>query len=137
LNGAGIAEEEKAEIGGLKMNDLLLISGSMMMVVYLIMLSRTTKNIERSIRLSNAFVALACFLICFAHSSYLNFITLPWEMINIRAVFFDFGLVAFLVGLFIMFVELLKDPMFKYSPYVVVIGMSLLTMYGNLAVPIG
>ncbi|PKM61935.1 MAG: hypothetical protein CVU99_01110 [Firmicutes bacterium HGW-Firmicutes-4] len=137
MNGAGIAEEEKAEIGGLKMNDLLLISGSMMMVVYLIMLSRTTKNIERSIRLSNAFVALACFLICFAHSSYLNFITLPWEMINIRAVFFDFGLVAFLVGLFIMFVELLKDPMFKYSPYVVVIGMSLLTMYGNLAVPIG
>ena len=58
-------------------------------------------------------------------------------MINISAIFFDFGLVAFLVGLFIMFVELLKDPMFKYSPYVVIIGMSLLTMYANLAVPIG
>ena len=119
------------------MNDLLLISGSMIIVAYLIMLSRTTKNIERSIRLSNAFVALACFLICFSHSSYINFITLPREMINISAIFFDFGLVAFLVGLFIMFVELLKDPMFKYSPYVVIIGMSLLTMYANLAVPIG
>jgi hypothetical protein len=137
LNGAGIAEEEKAEIGGLKMNDLLLISGSMIIVAYLIMLSRTTKNIERSIRLSNDFVALGCFLICFSHSSYIYFITLPWEMINISAIFFDFGLVAFLVGLFIMFVELLKDPMFKYSPYVVIIGMSLLTMYANLAVPIG
>ena len=119
------------------MNDLLLISGSMIIVAYLIMLSRTTKNIERSIRLSNAFVALACFLICFSHSSYIYFITLPWEMINISAIFFDFGLVAFLVGLFIMFVELLKDPMFKYSPYVIIIGMSLLTMYGNMAMPSG
>ena len=129
--------EEKAEMGGLTMNDLLLISGSMIIVAYLIMLSRTTKNIERSIRLSNTFVALARFLVCFSHSSYISFITLPREMINISAIFFDFGLVAFLVGLFIMFVELLKDPMFKYSPYVGIIGMSLLTMYGNLAVPIG
>lgn len=119
------------------MNDLLLISGSVIIGVYLIILSRMTKNIERSIRLSNAFVAVSCFLICFSHSSYLNFITLPWEMINVRAMFFNFGLVAFLAGLFIMFVELLKDPLFKYSPYVVIVGMSLLTMYANLAIPIG
>lgn len=119
------------------MYDLLLISGSTIIICCLIILSRTTKNIERSVRLSNAFVALACFLICFSYSNYVNFIKLPWPQINLSALFFDFGLVAFLVALFIMFVELLKDPMFKYSPYVVIIGISLLTMYANLAVPIG
>lgn len=129
--------KEKNEIGGLKMDDLLLISGSAIIICYLITLSRTTKNIERSIRLSNAFVAMASFLICFAHTSYANLITLPWDKINVSAVFFDFGLVAFLVGLFIMFVELLKDPMYKYSPYVAIIGISLLSMYAKIAIPIG
>jgi hypothetical protein len=119
------------------MNDLLLISGSISIVCYLIILSRTIKNIERSIRISNVFVASACFLICFSYSNYANSINLLWEQINIRAIFFDFGLVAFLVGLFIMFIQLLKDPIYKYSPYVVIIGMSLLTMYVNLAIPIG
>ncbi|WP_303871121.1 hypothetical protein [Acetobacterium wieringae] len=119
------------------MSDLLLLCGAMLIVVYLIILSRTIKNIEPSIRLSNAFVAVACLLICFSHSGYINFIMLPWEIISIRTVFFNFGLVAFLVGLFIMFVELLKDPLFKYSPYVVIVGLSLLTMYAKIAIPFG
>ncbi|MBI4857856.1 MAG: hypothetical protein HY818_14040 [Acetobacterium woodii] len=119
------------------MHDLLLISGAVMIICYLIILSRTTKNIERSVRLSNAFVASACFLICFSYSNYANSIELPWSQINLSALFFDFGLVAFLVGLYIMFIQLLKDPMFKYSPYVAIIGLSLLTMYANLAMPIG
>lgn len=119
------------------MHDLLLISGSTMIVCYLIILSRTTKNIERSVRLSNAFVALASFLICFSYSNVANSIALPWQQINLSALFFDFGLVAFLVGLFIMFIQLLKDPIYKYSPYVVIIGFSLVTMYTNLAMPIG
>ncbi|MDD3306442.1 MAG: hypothetical protein PHO29_05000 [Acetobacterium sp.] len=119
------------------MNDLLLLSGSIIIVCYLIISSRTTKNIERSIRLSNTLVALASFLICFSHSSYINLITLPWERINLSAVFFNFGWVAFLAGLFIMFIELLKDPIYKYSPYVAIIGMSLLSMYANIAMPIG
>ena len=119
------------------MNDLLLLSGSVSIVCCLIVLSRTTKNSERSIRISNAFVAWACFLICISHSSYINIITQSWENINFRALFFNFGLVAFLVGFFIMFIQLLKDPIYKYSPYVIIIGMSLLTMYGNMAMPSG
>ncbi len=119
------------------MNDLLLISAAAIIIAYLINLSRTTKACEPAIRLSNAFVALACFLICFSHSTYLNLIRLPWESAQLRAVFFNFGWVAFLVGLFIMFIELLKDPLYKYSPYVAIIGMSLLMMYAKLAVPIG
>ncbi|MEA4806697.1 hypothetical protein [Acetobacterium wieringae] len=118
------------------MNDLLLLCGAMLIVVYLIILSRTIKNIEPSIRLSNAFVAVACLLICFSYTSYINFITLPWEIISIRAIFFNFGLVAFLAGLFIMFVELLKDPLFKYSPYVIIIGVSFLMMYVNIAMSV-
>ena len=46
------------------MKDLLLLSGSIMIVVALSILSRTTKKLEPSIRLSNAFVALASLLIC-------------------------------------------------------------------------
>jgi hypothetical protein len=119
------------------MHDLLLISSAAVIISYLIIRSRTTKNIERSVRLSNAFVASACFLICFSYLNYVNSIKLPWPQINLSAIFFDFGLVAFLVGLYIMFIQLLKDPLFKYSPYVVIIGLSLLTMYANLAMPIG
>jgi hypothetical protein len=119
------------------MKDLLLISGSIMIVVALTILSRTTKKLEPSIRLSNAFVALASVLICCSHLSYVNLIILPWARINLNAVFFNFGLVAFLVGLFIMFIELLKDPIYKYSPYTAIIGISLLSMYAKIAIPIG
>lgn len=118
------------------MYDLLLMSGSTSLVCYLIMLSRTTKNIEIAIRLSNAFVALACFSICFSYSKYASFFTLPWKQISMNALFFDFGVVAFLVGIFIMFIEMLKDPIFKYSPYVIIIGMSLLTIFADIAKPL-
>jgi len=118
------------------MKDLLLISGSIMIVVALSILSRTTKKLEPSIRLSNAFVALASLLICCSHLSDANLI-MPWARINLNAVFFNFGLVAFLVALFIMFIELLKDPIYKYSPYAAIIGISLLSMYAKIAMPIG
>jgi len=70
------------------MHDLLLISGATMIICYLIFLSRTTKNIERLVKLSNAFVALACFLICFSYSNYANSIELSWQQINIKCLAF-------------------------------------------------
>lgn len=119
------------------MQDLLLTCGTMSIGVYLVNFLRAIKNIEREIMISNAFVAIACFLICLSYTSYANFVMLPWTQINLNVVYFDFGLVFFFIGVFIMFIHLLMDPIYKYSPYVLIIGMSLVIMYFNIAVSIG
>lgn len=119
------------------MQYLLLICETMSIGVCMVNILRAMKNMEKEIMISNAFVAIGCFLICFSYASYPNFIMLSLTQINLNIVYFDFGLVFFFLGVFNMFIHLLMDPIFKYSPYVIIIGTSLLLMYYNIAISIG
>jgi hypothetical protein len=105
------------------------------MVFYFFNKSGVAKKIEREMLISNIFVIAAYLLIILSYSDYLDLINLP--QINLNAAIFDFGLVSFFVGIFIMFIHMLRDPMYEYSPYVMIIGISLFSIYANIAIPIG
>lgn len=114
------------------MFNLLIIVGFVTLVFYLVNLLGKIRKRGREILIANAFVAGACLLIGFSYSS-----CLAWKAVNLKALCFDFGIATFLVAVFIMFIHMMKDPVFKYSPYVAIIGLSLLTMYANIVVSIG
>lgn len=111
------------------MVDYLLIGSGLFAIVSLAELKNSFLRLEKGIRWSNLFVAIGFFLLCLSQSSLLMNIAVTNSFFGLITFAFNFGMVFFLLGIFVLFIYMLNDYFYKYSPYVFIIGLSLTLIY--------
>jgi len=88
---------------------------------------------ECCLGISQLFLAVSCLLLCWAFTSNNGALIMPWLELSLFAVLFNAGLVFYFLAVFLVFIDFMRDPFFQYSPYVAIIGLSLITVFGELA----
>lgn len=88
---------------------------------------------ECCLGISQLFLAASCLLLCWAFTSNNDALITPWLQLPLFVVLFNAGLVCYFLAVFLVFIDFMRDPFFQYSPYVAMIGLSLITVFGNLA----
>ncbi|WKY48941.1 hypothetical protein Q5O24_06390 [Eubacteriaceae bacterium ES3] len=111
------------------MVDYLVVFSGLFTLISLAEIKGSILRLEKGIKWSNMFVAIGFFLICLSQSSFLLDFVLANYFFGLITLIFNFGIVFFILGLFVLFIFMMNDYFYKYSPYVFIIGLSLILIY--------
>ena len=79
--------------------------------------------------ISHLFMAASFLLMCWAFTSNTGDISFISYQLSIFVIITNAGLICYFLAVFLFFIDYIQDPFFPYSPFVLIIGISLVTIF--------
>lgn len=79
--------------------------------------------------ISHLFMAASFLLLCLAFTSNTGAISFISYQLSLFVILTNAGLICYFLAVFLFFIDYIRDTFFPYSPFVLIIGISLVTIF--------
>lgn len=79
--------------------------------------------------ISHLFMAASFLLLCWAFTSNTGGMSFISYQMSLFVILIIAGLICYFLAVFLFFIDYVRDPFFPYSPFVLIIGISLVTIF--------